>query len=331
MAELGAALIGAGMVAGTHLAAIRDAEAVRLTGVWSRTPARAEATGARVYTSLEEVAADPAVDFAIVVTPPNARAEILRPLIAAGKHILLEKPVARDGAEARAVVEICEDAGVTLGISFQRRFHPSMIELRKRVRDGSLGTIDYCTAEMTTSSALSMPAGYWRTDPSEAPAGAMTGIGVHLVDGMIDLFGEIDEVYCLNARRAAPHADDTTAVMLRHRGGVIGTFTGCFATVPGYRFEVAGSGGTGEITGPFLEKLVITPMPEGKHGTPPTVSETIETPGYNMLGAALEAFADAVESGQPFPITPDQIRHGVAVFEAIVRSAGSGQPVKGPG
>jgi predicted dehydrogenase len=200
-----------------------------------------------------------------------------------------------------------------------------MIELRRRVKSGALGTIDYCTAEMTTSSALGMPPGYWRTDPSEAPAGAMTGIGVHLVDGMIDLFGEIESVYCLNARRAAPHADDTTAVMMKFKSGMPATFTGCFATVPGYRFEAAGSGGTGEITGHFLDRLVITPMPKGKFGTPATEHETIETPGFNMLGAALDAFAVAVHEKRPFDIPHDQIRHGVAVFEAIVRSASSGK------
>jgi predicted dehydrogenase len=216
-------------------------------------------------------------------------------------------------------------AGVVLGVSFQRRFHPSMIELKRRVRSGALGTIDYVTAEMTTSSALGMPPGYWRTDPSEAPAGAMTGIGVHLVDGMIDLFGEIESVYCLNARRAAPHADDTTSVMMKFKSGMPATFTGCFATVPGYRFEVAGSGGTGEITGHFLQRLVVTPMPKGPYGTAPKDSETIDTPGYNMLGAALDAFADAVAQKKPFAIPPEQIRHGVAVFEAIVKSAASGQ------
>ena len=118
--ELNAVLIGAGMVAGTHVAALRDAAGVRLHGVWSRTAEKAAALagpeGARIYADLAEVAADPEVDFAILLTPPNARADMIAPLIAAGMPILMEKPVARDGAEARALVDQCAAAGVTLGI-----------------------------------------------------------------------------------------------------------------------------------------------------------------------------------------------------------------------
>ena len=114
--QMTAALIGAGMVARTHVAACADARGVRLKGIMSRTRARAEALapGGAVYADLDAVAADPEVDFAIVVTPPDARANIVAPLAAAGKDILLEKPLGRTAVEARAVCKLCADAGVTL-------------------------------------------------------------------------------------------------------------------------------------------------------------------------------------------------------------------------
>ena len=242
--------------------------------------------------------------------------------------IYTEKPFTLDLKSTDTALAAIEKAKITLGISFQRRFHPSMIEMRKRVKSGALGSIDYVTAEMTQSTALSMPAGYWRTNPSETPAGAMTGIGVHLSDGMIDLFGEIAEVTCINARRAAPHADDTTAVLLQHRSGVVGTFTGCFATVPSYRFAVAGSAGSAEILGHFLDRFTFVPLPAGKHGMPANEMEVRENRNYNMLGAALDTFARCVMEKKPFPITPSEIRHGVQVFEAIVKSAKSRQTVQ---
>jgi predicted dehydrogenase len=134
MEELGVALIGAGMVAGTHISAIRDASDIALRGVWSRTAARAEGLGVPSYASLEAVAADAAVDFAIVVTPPNARASVMTPLVAAGKPILLEKPVARTGAEAAEVVALCRDAGVPLGVVFQHRARAASLAAAELVR-----------------------------------------------------------------------------------------------------------------------------------------------------------------------------------------------------
>ena len=307
-------------------------EVIKVTAAHTRTPAKAEAyakaKGIVLKASYDELLADSSIDAVIVATPHSEHLGQIVKAAAAGKHIYTEKPFTLDVRSADTALAAVDKAKVTLGISFQRRFHPAMIELRKRIKSGALGTIDYVTAEMTTSSALSMPAGYWRTDPSEAPAGAMTGIGVHLTDGMIDLFGEIAEVTCINARRAAPNADDTTAVLLQHKSGVVGTFTGCFATVPSYRFAVAGSGGSGEITGHFLDRFTYVPLPKGRHGTPAHEMEVIEHRGYNMLGAALDAFARAAQEKQPFPIPPQQIRHGVQVFEAIVQSAAKRQTVK---
>ncbi len=307
-------------------------DVIRVTAAQTRTPAKAEAyakaRGIAMTATFEELLADKTIDAVILATPHSEHASQLVKAAAAGKHIYTEKPFTLDIASTDAALAAIEKAKVTLGISFQRRFHPSMIELKKRVKSGALGSIDYVTAEMSTSTALSMPEGYWRTNPKETPAGAMTGIGVHIVDGMIDLNGEIAEVTCINARRAAPNADDTTAVLLQHKNGVVGTFTGCFATVPGYRFAVAGSAGNGEITGHFLDRLTITPLPQAKHGTPATMCEVYDNKGYNMLGAALEAFARSVEAKQPFPISHAEIRHGVQVFEAIVKSAAERLTVK---
>jgi predicted dehydrogenase len=307
-------------------------ELIQVTAGHTRTPAKAsdyaKAKGIALKESYAALLADPAIDAVIIATPHSEHVAQIVQAAAAGKHVYTEKPFTLDVRSADEALAAVAKARVALGISFQRRFHPSMIALRTRIKSGALGTIDYVTAEMSTSSGLGMPAGFWRTDIREAPAGAMTGIGVHLVDAMIDLFGGIAEVTCINARRAAPNTDDTTSVLLQHKSGVVGTFTGCFATVPQYRFAVAGSGGTGEITGHFLDRFTYVPVPKGKLGTPANEMEVIEHRGYNMLGAALDAFARSAKDGTPFPIPPADIRHGVQVFEAIVQSAARRQTVK---
>lgn len=125
-------IVGAGMVAKTHvLACAASPEKIHLKGIVDGGSGRAKALAAEaskntgyevaVYSSVEEAARDTDVDFAIIATPPNARIDIVGKLAKAGKHILMEKPVARNTQEADGLVALCREAGVTLGIIFQHR------------------------------------------------------------------------------------------------------------------------------------------------------------------------------------------------------------------
>ena len=84
----------------------------------------------RRIASVDEIAGNAAIDFAIITTPPNARAEIVSALVAAGKPILMEKPVERTLAAATGLVEMCEAANVPLGIVLQHRARPVVADLR---------------------------------------------------------------------------------------------------------------------------------------------------------------------------------------------------------
>ena len=96
----------------------------------------------------------------------------------------------------------------------------------------------------------------------EAPAGAMTAIGVHLVDGMIDLFGPVRQVYAQVARRAAPLADDTTDVLLRFENGASGHIFCSTAATPHYRMAVYGTKGFAEVLGHPMTTFRLVPAGE---------------------------------------------------------------------
>ena len=89
-----------------------------------------------------------------------------------------------------------------------------LAELRKRLADGSFGTLEHVEATMTGPAGLSLPAEQWRANAEETPVGGLTPMGVHLIDLMIDLFGEIDEAYCQSFRRAVPNDTDDTSTMV---------------------------------------------------------------------------------------------------------------------
>jgi predicted dehydrogenase len=146
---------------------------------------------------------------------------------------------------------------------------------------------------------------------------------------MIYLFGKVDEVYCSNLRRVMPRLEDTTSVMLGLTNGMSATLFCSLVTAVTYRFAVYGTKGRVELANQEVE-LRFTPVPEapptGRHAAPEP--ETIEYGGFNALAAELEGFAAAINGERPYPITAEEVLHGVAVFEAIVRSAALGQPTK---
>ena len=205
-----------------------------------------------------------------------------------------------------------------------------MIELKARLGDGRLGLPTHCESAQASPAGHFMPPGYyWRADPVEAPAGAMTATGVHNLDALIYLFGRIEEVYCLSLRRVLPGIEDTTSVLIRLENGMSASLYCSLVTAPTYRFAVYGTKGRVEILGQEAE-FRFTPVPAeppvGRHAAP--APEIIGHKGFNALAAELEGFAAAIEGRRPYPITAQEIVHGVAAFEAIVRSAATGQPVK---
>ncbi len=274
------------------------------------------------------VLADPAIDAVVLATPHSQHGDQIVRAATAGKHVFVEKPFTLTSRDAREALVSAAKAKIVLAVGFNRRFHPSMAELRNRVREGRLGVIESCMVEQTAGGGVNIQPGAWRADPSETPAGAMTGLGIHVVDAMIDLFGRVTEVYCITARRVAQHVDDTTAVLLKFKNGVSGSFFCSLATVPNYRFAVYGSKGLAEILRPTLEEFRFTPMPDPKAGHLAIVQpELVRNPGFDTLYTELTTFSACVRDRKPYPISTDDIVHGVEVFEAIVVSARISRPV----
>ena len=98
-------------------------------------------------------------------------------------------------------------AGVTLAVGYNRRFHPEMIKLRDMIRAGELGTILHVEATMTFPNALFINPAHWRANKTETPLGGLMPMGVHAIDGMIDLCGPIDHAFARASaapRRSTP-------------------------------------------------------------------------------------------------------------------------------
>jgi predicted dehydrogenase len=330
-----AAIVGLGRWGKTLVAAIEGkSDEIRFTAGHSRT----RATGAPYCAEhgllwrddLGEILADQAIDAIVFATPHSQHAEQVERAAAAGKHVMMEKPFTLDVASAERALAAVERAGVVLGVAYPRRFHPAINEIKTRLADGRLGVPTHAETAQASPAGHFMPEGYyWRADPHEAPAGAMTATGVHNLDALIYLFGRIDEVYCLNLHRLMTRLEDTTSMLIRLENGMSASLYCSLATAPSYRFAVYGTRGRAELQGQdsdFRFTPVPQAMPEGRlRASPP---EIVEYKGFNPLKAELEGFAAAIRGERPYPIAPAEIVHGVAVFEAIVKSAATGKPVK---
>jgi predicted dehydrogenase len=327
-AAIHAAVVGLGWWGRNLVDAARQSEAICFTTAHTRTAATvAEFCSEHDLLwvdDLDTILRDPAIDAVVFATPHSLHAEQIRRAANAGKAVFVEKPFTLSVADAQSAIDAAERAGVVLAVGFNRRFHPSMRMLRQAVKEQRLGTIVTISAEQTSLHGLELTPEAWRAQPDEAPGGAMTAIGVHLVDGMIDLLGRVDTVYCRVSRRAAQYSDDTTDILLTFANGATGHIFCSVAATPNYRMAVYGTRGFAEVLGHPMQTFRLIPTLDGEHrrtGAP----QVTETAGFNMLTAELEAFAASIHGRVPFPTPLSEILHGVAVFEAILRSATSGQ------
>ena len=283
-------------------------------------------------TSFDAALADPKVNAVVLATPHSLHPQQTIAAAKAGKHVFCEKPFALTKTDAEAAVQATKQARVTLGLGYNRRFHPEMTKLREKIRSGELGTILHVEANMTFPNALALKADAWRASREETPCGGLTPMGVHAIDGMIDLCGPIKQVFCQSFRQAVEiDSDDTTSILFRMQGGMSGYLGTITATGPGFSFQVFGTKGwvrlegMTHVAGASSEERRTRLFGACKFQPAKGPAETWEAARLDVTRATLESFAQAAAGGAPFPIPLDEMIHGASVTEAVVRSAASGK------
>jgi predicted dehydrogenase len=292
----------------------------------------AETHKLRLSESFEALLKDSNVQAVVLCTPHSMHAQQVIAAAQAGKHVFCEKPFALTKNDAERAVDATRKAGVALGLGYNRRFHPEMTKLRERIRSGALGTVMHVEATMTFANALLLKPSQWRAHREETPCGGLTPMGVHAVDGMIDLCGPIGQVYCQSFRRVVEiDSDDTTSILFRMKEGMSGYLGTLTATGPGFSFQVFGSKGwvrlegMTHVAGASSEERRTRLFGTCKFQPAKGDAEVWQAETLDIGRVALDAFGKAASGGPSFPIPVEQMIHGAAVTEAIVRSAGSGK------
>jgi predicted dehydrogenase len=332
-----AAIVGLGWWGKTLVESAEHSEVLHFTAAATRTvtpeaEAFAEQKGLRLTSGYEALLADKDLDAVVLATPHSMHAAQVIAAAAAGKHVYCEKPFTLTKREAEDAVAAVQKAGVTLAIGYNRRFHPEMTKLRDMIRGGELGTILHVEATMTFPNALFINPQHWRADKTETPLGGLMPMGVHAIDGMIDLCGPIDHAFAQSFRRAAPiDADDTTSILVRMKAGMSGYLGTMTTTGPGFSFQVFGSKGwlrlegLTHVAGASSEERRTRLFGTCKFQPVKGEAKVWQAATMDISRVALEAFARAAAGGPAYPIPLDQAIEGVAATEAIIRSAASGK------
>lgn len=212
IAEVGAAVIGTGFIGTVHVEALRRI-GVQVRGVLGSTPergaARADALGVpRAYDSLDDLLADPAVDVVHVTSPNDLHVSQSKAALAAGRHVVCEKPLAMDAAGSAELVEAAAASGLVNATNFNIRYYPLNQHAHETVAAGGIGDVRLVTGRYFQDWLLHEDDWNWRLQPDRGGALRAVGdIGSHWMDLMTYVTGQrITEVM----------ADLTTFIETRH-------------------------------------------------------------------------------------------------------------------
>lgn len=319
-----AAILGLGWWGRTIVGTMHESAALRIVAASDPSPSAANfaAEAGLRLAGFDEILADPAIKAVVLCTPHTLHAAQIVQAAQAGKHVFCEKPLCLTRAEAAAAIAACQQAGVQLGVGHERRFEPPILELRRMVEAGELGTPLQIEANFSQDKFLALPADNWRLSGSEAPAGPMTATGIHLLDLAVSFLGPAERVLT-NVRQLGSGLTngDTLAALVSFRTGANALLTAILATPFDGRFAIYGSEGWAEVRD--------TAHPEKSEGWTLTTSirgkarTVAEFPPASAVRANLEAFAASASGGVPYSVSPDQMLDTIAAFEAVVRSSRS--------
>lgn len=334
MAKLRVGMTGLGMGAGHHARSLKDlSDEIECVAGYSPTAARREAFtekyGLPVTADLDGMFADPSIDAIMIITPPNTHLELVRRAAAAGKHILLEKPLDITLERSEAIVETARNAGVTLGVVLQNRFRPGILALAEAVASGRLGEIVEASAAIRNWRRQSYYDEPGRGTKARDGGGVLLTQGIHTIDLLLSLAGTPKEIASF-VRTSPIHrmeTEDLVTATFTYANGAIGTLNATTCAYPGLpdRIELIGTKGTAVFSGNRLEAAFMdgTTLKKGEDETGSGSGADPMAFGHGLHRALIADFASAIRGKRPPKVTGEDALKAHRFIEAILRASKS--------
>jgi UDP-N-acetyl-2-amino-2-deoxyglucuronate dehydrogenase len=331
----GFGIVGTGVIAATHAEAIAALPNAALVAVTDVRPdcarAFAAARGCAADPDLAALLAREDVEVVSVCVPSGLHADVGIAAAAAGKHLVVEKPIEVTLAAADRLIDAARAAGIALTVISQHRFDAGLVELRRLLDGGALGDLVlgeastkwYRRQEYYDSSA-------WRGTRA-LDGGALLNQGIHYVDLLRWCMGPVAEVTAVCATRAHQmEAEDVALALLRFTSGAVGTIVASTAVFPGFaqRLEISGTNGTvivedGQIVRTDLLNAPPPPAPPTPD-QPPTAPTALDVSSH---AAQIADLLTAIEAGGQPLVGAENGRDALEIVCAVYESARLGRTV----
>jgi len=324
---IGVGLVGLGEIGQVHLKGLRESAHVGYLSICDLDTDLVERSRGddRVAASLDEMLADENISVIDVCLPHHLHAPYALAAIAAGKHVLLEKPMAMTLDECDQIIEAADAAGVTVGVSHNQLFYEPHHHLAEMIDSGSLGDLRAIRARL----AIGGKYGAWRSDPDQAGGGLVMDAGVHRMYVLERLGGAVKAV---TAVMDEPRREDLYTILFEFESGALGTIDATYHGPDGLfddQIEVVGTDAIVKVTGceALFEGYASGPaMAMWRDGS--WVERDTDDNWAGSVKASVDRFCAAVDSGGEPPVTAADGRRIVALIDAAYRSAAEGRRIE---
>jgi len=247
------AIIGTGMIAERHAAAITEIPEAELYAVYDKNKCRAEEFTkkypVKVYRTFQELLEDSQLTAVTIATPTGVHKEVAVPCAEAGKHILCEKPLDITLEKADAIIDACNKNGVYLSAVFQARFSDQVKLIKEALEAGRFGKLVLCSAQVKwyRSQEYYDSAG-WRGTWALDGGGALMNQSIHIIDLLLYLAGEPEMVHAFTGTitHERLEVEDNACASIKFKNGALGVIEASTSCAPGFprRLELSGEKGS---------------------------------------------------------------------------------------
>jgi predicted dehydrogenase len=334
-----AAIIGLGMAVKPHAESyLALSDRVEVAYAFSPTKARRDAFanqyGFPTTDDIDAIFYDPTVDYITILTPPNTHLELTRRCSAAGKHILLEKPIEVSTDRARALVAAARDADVRLGMVLQHRFRPSGARLREIMASGKLGALVGASVGVLNWRPQSYYDQPGRGDKDRDGGGVLLTQGIHTIDLFLSMAGMPTEIMGFAATTPVHRmeTEDLVGAVLKYGTGAIATLAATTVAYPGFPETITlyCENGTADVSGTALHVQYSDGGEErfgGANAAAGAGADPMDFPSdYHQ--ALIADFLDALDEDRDPAIPGESALDAHRLIDAILLSSESGKAVQ---
>jgi predicted dehydrogenase len=334
------AIVGLGRWARTLTEAVQQSSRLKLVAAYGVLPEERAAYerefgarfGIRVAPDMRSLLSDPEIEGAVLTVPNEHHYPVAAEVAAARKHVYTEKPIANTVEDALRIAALQKRHGITVTVGHSARLMAGIRQMKEAIAAGELGRIVFMEANFSNFRGLSFTPQMWRWYKDKAPGGVLSLLGIHQIDVLHYLGGEMSEVTSMSSKLSPTgmETDDQSMTLIRFADGKIGYVGACWTSPGIFAVRVFGQKGLMHYEIDFdtwdtpekLHETATLYIQRGKDGY--ANREMLKIRPSDMFREELDMFAEAVRTGKPSELTAENATLSLAVVYAALRSLESG-------